>query len=183
MRRLLAAMPETPVGLRDRAILLTLVLTGRRRAEVMALTAGDLSRQGDVVSYRYRGKGGKRGTRELPLPAFQALERALAAWGKRLEAIGAEESLWPGAGRAGITSGTFYSHLQGYLAAAGLPLAGVHIFRHTAAKLRRDAGASVEEVSAFLDHTNLAVTSIYLNRLEGQADLRWGSVARALGLS
>ncbi|MEK7216432.1 MAG: tyrosine-type recombinase/integrase [Chloroflexota bacterium] len=183
VQRLLAIIPTTPVGLRDRAIVLTLILTGRRRAEVMALTAGDLSRQGGAVFYRYRGKGGKRGTRELPLPAFQAIERALAAWGKRLEAMGADESLWPGNGRSGITSSTFYGHLQRYLASAGLPPTGVHVFRHTAAKLRRDAGASVEEVSQFLDHSNLAVTSVYLQRLEGQVDARWAAVAATLGLS
>ena len=183
VQHLLTVITETPVGLRDRAIVLTLVLTGRRRAEVLSLTAGDLAHEGAAVFYRYRGKGGKRGRRELPLPAFQAIQRALAAWGKRLEVMGGGESLWPGNGRSGITSGTFYGHLQGYLAAAGLPPAGVHIFRHTAAKLRRNAGASVEEVSQFLDHTNLAVTSVYLQRLEGQTDARWGSVARALGLS
>ena len=38
-----------------------------------------------------------------------------------------------------------------YLAAAGLAPTGLHVLRHTAAKLRRDAGASVEAVSAFLD--------------------------------
>jgi integrase len=52
----------------------------------------------------------------------------------------------------GITSGTFYGNLRRYLRAAGLPQAGVHIFRHSAAKLRRDAGESIEDVSRFLDH-------------------------------
>ncbi|HWO72241.1 MAG TPA: site-specific integrase, partial [Dehalococcoidia bacterium] len=82
-----------------------------------------------------------------------------------------EESLWPSlvSGR-GITSGTFYANLRRYLHKAGLPSAGVHVFRHSAAKLRRDAGESVEEVSRFLDHSNLAVTTTYLRRLEGQED-------------
>lgn len=150
---------------------------------MLSLTAGDLTQQGDAVFYRYRGKGGKQGTRELPPPAFQAIQRALAAWGKRLETMDAGASLWPANGRSGITSGTFYGHLQRYLASAGLPLTGVHVLRHTAAKLRRDAGASIEEVSQFLDHSNLAITSVYLRRLEGETDARWGSVARALGLA
>jgi hypothetical protein len=33
--------------------------------------------------------------------------------------------------------------------------------RHSAAKLRRDADELVEEVSRFLDHSNLAVTASY----------------------
>jgi integrase len=54
--------------------------------------------------------------------------------------------------------------------------------RHTAAKLRRDAGESVEAVSSFLDHSSLAVTTVYLRRLEGEADESWSTVARAIGL-
>jgi integrase len=57
----------------------------------------------------------------------------------------------------------------------------VHIFRHSAAKLRRDAGESVEEVSRFLDHSSLAVTTTYLRRLEGQEDKNWAAVAEAIG--
>ena len=95
-----------------------------------------------------------------------------------------EESLWPDVrtGR-GITSGTFYTNLRRYLKAAGLPAGGVHVFRHSAAKLRRDAGESVEEVSRFLDHSSLAVTTTYLRRLEGQEDRGWEKVATAIGLA
>ena len=66
--------------------------------------------------------------------------------------------------------------------AAGLPQAGVHIFRHSAAKLRREAGQSVEEVSRFLDHSSLAVTSVYLRQLEGDRDTTWQQVAESIGL-
>jgi hypothetical protein len=62
----------------------------------------------------------------------------------------------------------------------GLAPTGLHILRHTAAKLRRDAGASIEAVSSFLDHSSLAVTSIYLRRLEGEADRTWPDVAVAI---
>jgi integrase len=56
------------------------------------------------------------------------------------------------------------------------------VLRHTAAKLRRDAGQSIEDVSAFLDHSSLAVTTVYLRRLESQADTSWRDVAEAIGL-
>ncbi len=93
------------------------------------------------------------------------------------------ESLWQaGAGPRGITSGTFYAGFRRYLAAAGLAPTGVHVLRHTAAKLRRDAGESIEAVSAFLDHSSLAVTTVYLRRLEGQADTAWVDVAAAIGV-
>ena len=56
------------------------------------------------------------------------------------------------------------------------------VLRHSAAKLRRDVGDSIEEVSGFLDHSSLAVTSVYLRRLEGQEDRSWTKVAEAIGV-
>jgi integrase/recombinase XerC len=183
VKRLLAVVPDSVVGRRDRALLLTLVLTGRRRAEVIGLTAGDLSIKGDTVFYSYRGKGGKRGRRELPRPAYAAICATLADAGKDLATMAPEESLWQAAARPErVTSGTFYARFRHYLRAAGLAPTGIHVLRHTAAKLRRDAGESIEDVSAFLDHSSLAVTTVYLRRLEGQEDRAWREVAEAIGL-
>ena len=183
MRRLLAVVPDTVAGRRDRAMLLTLVLTGRRRAEVVGLQAGDLSLEGETCFYAYRGKGGKRGRRELPDPAYEAICTTLADAGKDLATMAPEESLWQaGARPEGVTSGTFYARFRRYLRLAGLAPTGIHVLRHTAAKLRRDAGESIEEVSAFLDHSSLAVTTVYLRRLEGQEDRAWRDVAEAIGV-
>lgn len=184
VQQVLAVVPETAVGLRDRAIILTLVLTGRRRAEVIGLKAGDLSVEGDRAYYTYRGKGGKRGRRELPRPALEAIQAAQLAFGRDLSSMAPDAPLWPSLSQnsAGLTSGTFYGNLQRYFRKAGITPAGVHIFRHTAAKLRRDAGETVEEVSQFLDHSSLAVTSVYLRRLEGDRDRNWEKVAQAIGV-
>jgi site-specific recombinase XerD len=84
IQKLLSIIPDTPVGLRDRAIILTLTLTGRRRSEVLGLKVGNLHLEGDAVYYTYRGKGGKQGKRELPQPAFHAIQQALAGFGKDL---------------------------------------------------------------------------------------------------
>jgi integrase/recombinase XerC len=183
VRRLLAVVPGTVAGRRDRAILLTLVLTGRRRTEVIDLRAGDLSVEGEAAFYAYRGKGGKRGRRELPRPAYAAICATLADAGMELSSMAPGESLWQAPARQeGVTSGTFYSHFRRYLRAAGLAPTGIHVLRHTAAKLRRDAGESIEDVSAFLDHSSLAVTTVYLRRLEGQQDRAWREVADAIGV-
>jgi integrase/recombinase XerC len=183
VRRLLAVVPDTVAGRRDRALLLVFVLTGRRRAEVIGLTAGDISVEGETAFYSYRGKGGKRGRRELPRPAYEALCATLGDAGLSLAGMDLTASLWQaGAGQRGITSATFYNRFRRYLRAAGLVPTGLHILRHSAAKLRRDAGASIEAVSSFLDHSSLAVTSIYLRRLEGEADRTWPEVAIAIGV-
>ena len=183
VRRLLAVVPDTIAGRRDRALLLLFVLTGRRRAEVIGLTAGDISIEGETAFYSYRGKGGKRGRRELPRPAYAALCATLGDAGLALAAMDPSASLWQaGAGTRGVTSSTFYGRFRRYLRAAGLAPTGLHILRHTAAKLRRDAGASIEAVSSFLDHSSLAVTSVYLRRLEGETDRTWPDVAVAIGV-
>jgi site-specific recombinase XerD len=59
INRLLAATPSTPAGKRDRAIMITLLLTARRRSEVLGMRAGDIT-VGPVPTYAYRGKGGNR---------------------------------------------------------------------------------------------------------------------------
>jgi integrase len=183
VRRLLAAVPDTIAGRRDRALLLTFILTGRRRAEIIGLTAGDINPEGETTFYTYRGKGGKRGRRELPRPAYDALCATLADAGLSLATMEPGASLWQaGARPEGITGGTLYSRFRRYLVAAGLAPSGLHVSRHSAAKLRRDAGASIEAVSSFLDHSSLAVTSVYLRRLEGETDRTWPDVAAAIGL-
>jgi len=184
VRRLLTVVPQdTVAGRRDRAILLVLVLTGRRRAEVIGLRAGDLSSEDETCFYAFRGKGGKRGRRELPHPAYEAIRTTLADAGKDVATLAPDESLWQAAARPeGVTSGTFYARFRRYLAAAGMASTGIHVLRHTVAKLRRDAGESIEDVSAFLDHSSLAVTTVYSRRLEGQEDRTWAQVAQAIGV-
>jgi site-specific recombinase XerD len=183
VRRLLSVVSDTVIGRRDRALLLTFILTGRRRAEVIGLTAGDISLEDETAFYSYRGKGGKRGRRELPRPAHAALCATLTDAGLSLATMEPGASLWQaGAGPRGVTSSTFYARFRRYLASAGLTPTGLHVLRHTAAKLRRDAGASIEQVSSFLDHSSLAVTSVYLRRLEGETDRTWPDVAVAIGV-
>ena len=129
-----------------------------------------------IVTATKQAKFGDKGLAE-------AIVTQLAAWGKDLNTMAPDESLWPSANNpAGLTSGTFYGNLQRYLKKAGLTRAGVHVFRHSGAKLRRDVGESVEDVSRFLDHSSLAVTTVYLRRLEGQADTGWAKVAAAIGV-
>lgn len=173
IRRLLAVLPDTPVGKRDRAIILTLIYTGRRRAEILGLRAGGLSRNA-AVYYSYRSKGGKQRRRELPEPCFSAILVALEARGKHIQDLEPAEPLFD------VSAHGFYLNLRRYFRKAGLPEGGVHVLRHSAAKLRRDAGESVEEVSRFLDHANLAVTTTYLRRLEGEDDGGWQRVAKLL---
>jgi site-specific recombinase XerD len=176
VRKLLSVVDATtPTGARTVAVIFLLVLTGRRRSEILNLTAGDVTFDGEVSYYTFRGKGGKTGRRELPAPALAAIETMLATEGRgRLAGLPPEEHIFL------VSQHAVYLVMRRAMKRAGLNPAGLHIFRHSAAKLRRGVGATVEEVSGFLDHSSLAVTSVYLKRLEGEADLHWRQVAALL---
>jgi hypothetical protein len=83
---------------------------------------------------------------------------------------------------SGVRDATQFGPIAPQVGALVSPQSDWYIFRHSAAKLRRDAGESIEEVSRFLDHSSLAVTTTYLRRLEGQSDTSWAKVAEAIGL-
>jgi len=176
LQRLLDVLPDTVVGKRDRAIILTAVFTGLRRQEILGLKAGDLTRNGNVY-YNVRAKGGITRRRELPQPAFNAILDALVADGRPLEGLGPEDSLF------NISHQTYYAYLRKYAKRAGLGGLKPHDLRHTAAKLRRNNGASIEDVSALLGHRSIATTATYLARMEGEEDNGWKGVATALGVS
>ncbi|MPZ24022.1 MAG: hypothetical protein GEU28_10880 [Dehalococcoidia bacterium] len=63
--RLFSVLPGSPSGLRDRAIILTLALTGRRRGEILGRRRATWCVRGEKFLYTYKGKRGKR---ELPPP-------------------------------------------------------------------------------------------------------------------
>jgi integrase len=172
IRGLLSVLPATATGARTRAAIVTLVLTGRRRSEVLELRAGNIEVDGEGAFYCYRGKGGKAGRRELPTPALEAIEAMLAAEGRPpLAELSADERLF-------VTSQhSVYLAFGRALRRAGLPRSGLHVLRHSSAQLRRMVGASIEEVSRFLDHSSLAVTTTYLRALEGEGDEHWPRVA------
>jgi integrase/recombinase XerD len=189
-RRLLAAIPrDTPLGLRDHALLSMYLYTGRRREEIIALRGRDLE-QGDDgrTFFRYRGKGNKMGLRELPRPAAQAVCTYLRTTG-RAQTIGPDDPLWLPHGEGGrtrkdgaLTSNAVYRRLKHYAALVGIDptTLSLHGLRHTGAKLRRQVGASIEEVQRFLDHSSVATTQIYLHATEAVGDPLADKVAALL---
>src|SRR5207244_216346 len=68
--------PQTPVGVRDRALFAVLAYTGCRVGELTRLRVGDYKTTGAHRILEIRGKGGKE--RRVPLHA-EAVER-LEAW-------------------------------------------------------------------------------------------------------
>lgn len=179
LRRLLEAIPDSRPGRRDRAVIVTILLTGLRRTEIFSLRAGDLEGSGESLTYTVRVKGGHSRRRQMPLAAALAIGRSHS---DSSDALNTVVTLQPETRLFGCTPQAFYANLARYARRAGLGHVAPHALRHTAAKLRRDAGESIEQVSAFLGHRNLATTALYLARLEGETDPGWRRVADLVGL-
>ncbi len=92
-QKLLTVIPATIAGSRDRASILTLVMTGRQPSEVINLTAKDITFEDQRAFDTYRGKGGKQGRRELPRPAYVAVLAMLGDAGKSLPSMEPSGSL------------------------------------------------------------------------------------------
>ncbi len=174
LQRLLAALPSSRAGRRDRAIVILILLTGLRRSEVFSLRLRDVDFE--TGGYLVRVKGGRERRRRLPRPARDAILDVLRAEGRWPHASPCDGRLFS------ISASGFYARLRRTAASAGLVGVGPHVLRHSAAQLRRTAGASIEDVSALLGHASIATTARYL-RLEPEDDGGWARAAAALGVA
>jgi site-specific recombinase XerD len=180
LARILAVIPgDHSAGLRLRALIIAYLLTGRRPQEVLQLRWRDLDLEAGI--YRYRGKGGTERQRVLPQPVGQAIEAYARAAGAEREP---GDAVFSGRWRdQPVDGGYIAEQLKQAAQVAGVPLERpLHTLRHTYSRALRQVGASLEEVQAQLDHSNLATTSTYLRMLEGREDPWWPQLASLLGL-
>jgi integrase/recombinase XerD len=153
---------NTPLGVRDRAILETLYSTGVRRMEVVNLRLYDLDHDRGTLIVR-QGKGRK--DRMVPIG-----ERALAWIDRYLREV--RPTLLSGDSAGEIIFLTKLGEpfspdqmttlVREYVDAADIGKKGsCHLWRHTAATLLHDAGADIRFIQAFLGHAKLTTTEIY----------------------
>ncbi|MTV23872.1 tyrosine recombinase XerC [Nitriliruptoraceae bacterium ZYF776] len=166
--RLLAAPPaDTPVGLRDRALLELLYASAARIGEVCSLDAGalDLPQQQVLLD----GKGGKQRIVPLGRPAVDALTAYLGAARPQLASgAPATEAVLLGVrgGRLGTRDARTVVERTGR--AAGVGHVTPHTLRHTAATHLLEGGADVRHVQELLGHSSLATTQRYTHLSRGR---------------
>jgi integrase/recombinase XerC len=162
MTRLLEAPPaDTPLGLRDRALLETLYSAGLRVSELTGLDLADVDLDGGLATVR--GKGRRERLALLGPPAVAALRRWLpervALAGPRAER---QPALFLNRRGTRLTSRSVGRLLEKYLAQAGLdPRTSPHTLRHSFATHLLDAGADIRSVQELLGHRSLGTTQIY----------------------
>ncbi len=155
---------ETPMGLRDRALLEVMFSTGMRRGEMVRLHLQDVDATRGLVFVR-EGKGGK--DRVVPIGA-RALRWYALYLAKARPNLAARRKL-------AVDSGTAFLGARGdairptrltdrlhALVSRGTGKPGAcHIFRHSMATLMHDGGADIRDLQELLGHAQLSTTEIY----------------------
>jgi integrase/recombinase XerD len=144
-------------GRRDLAVLTLLARLGLRAGEVAALELGDIDwRAGELV---VRGKG--RREERLPLPAD--VGEVIAGYLRDGRGAGDCRSVFLSvrAPYGGVSADAVKAIVRSACLRAGLPPAGAHRLRHTAATRMLQAGAPLAEVGQVLRHRAASTTAIY----------------------
>ncbi len=155
-----AEASDSPVGLRDLAILETLYATGIRVGELVGLDVDDIDMTRRTL--RVLGKGGRERTVPFGVPA----ERALAAWiqeGRPVLACAASgAAAFLGARGGRIDPRTVRAVVHRTAAEVdGVADIGPHGWRHTSATHVLEGGADLRAVQEILGHASLATTQVY----------------------
>ena len=155
-----AAEEETPISLRDVAMVEMLYASGARVAELCGLDLGDIDY--DRQTIRVLGKGNKERTIPLGNPAMRALNAYLKDARDSLKNAQSANAVFLGARGKRIDQRTVrtvvYNALQ---AIEGIERMGPHALRHSAATHLLEGGADLRTVQEILGHASLATTQIY----------------------
>jgi integrase/recombinase XerD len=152
---------QTPMGIRDRAILETLYSTGIRRQEICNLTVHDLDLERGTLVVR-QGKGKK--DRMIPIG-----ERACRWITKYVDEVRPLLACEPDDGVVFLTrnrepfSGYRMAELVRDLIDDGQvgKQGACHLFRHTMATLMLEGGADIRFIQAMLGHARITSTEVY----------------------
>ena len=172
-KRILDAPPaDTLHGLRDRAILATLLFQGLRRAELASLRVKDLHEREGILHLAVAGKGSR--LRYTPVsPHVQVALRdylAVAGHGHDPAAFLFQATRKHPAGHraGGLNPNTIYRIVRARAAEAGLlfEVRGIcaHSMRATAATNALNHGAGLEETQDWLGHSSPTTTRLYDRR-------------------
>lgn len=171
--RLLKA-PDTGTtrGQRDRAILAMMAIHGLRVVEVARLDVADVDLAGRTATLL--GKGSKRRTVNLVEQSAAILREWLDV--RPQAAAAGEVALFvslhhPDPGTR-IDRRNLRRLVDGYLSDLGLKRPGVscHSLRHSFATLARASGAKLDAIGRALGHSSVAVTQIYADIVDAQAE-------------
>ena len=155
-----AVEEESPISLRDVAMVELLYATGARVAELCGLDLSDTDY--DRQTIRVLGKGNKERTIPLGNPAMKALNAWLKDGRDSVKNSQSENAVFLGARGKRIDQRTVRTVVYNALEAIeGIERMGPHALRHSAATHLLEGGADLRTVQEILGHASLATTQIY----------------------
>jgi integrase/recombinase XerD len=150
----------TPIGLRDRAILLLLARLGLRAGDIVSLQLGHIDWQQGTLSVRGKSR------RETRLPLPQDAGDAVLAYIERARPCIAGDQMFfllNAPIRPLSSSGVVTSIVRSAIRKAGIdaPTKGARLLRHSAATAMLRGGATLDMVGALLRHRSADMTAHY----------------------
>lgn len=160
---LLDACPtESPVGLRDKALLETLYATGARVSEVLDLRVDDATAAIDADGIlAVTGKGNKQRLVPVGSHAKDAIEAYLVR-GRPVFANGRSHALFLNKRGGGLSRQSAWTVIKQAAGRAGIEKdISPHTLRHSFATHLLEGGADVRSVQELLGHASVTTTQIY----------------------
>ncbi len=156
-----AGSDDTPLALRDRALLELLYGTGARISEAVGLDVDDLDLSGAVV--RFRGKGGKERLVPVGSYACAAVDGYLVRARPALAAKGTGgPGLFLNARGGRLSRQSAWTVLRDAAERAGIAAeVSPHTLRHSFATHLLDGGADIRVVQELLGHASVTTTQVY----------------------
>lgn len=155
-----AAQEQTPISLRDVAMVELLYATGARVGELCGLDIGDIDYSRNTI--RVLGKGDKERVIPIGRPAVAALESYLKDGREALVSAQSANAVFLGLRGKRIDQRTVRTVVYEALSAIeGIERMGPHALRHSAATHLLEGGADLRTVQEILGHASLATTQIY----------------------
>ena len=157
---LAAPSTQTPLGLRDRAMLETLYASGLRVSELVTLEVTQVSQDMGVV--RVTGKGSKERLVPLGEEALAWIRRYLKEGRPALLSRRLSDDLFVTTRGGAMTRQMFWHLIKRYAAKAGVkrPISP-HTLRHAFATHLLNHGADLRVVQLLLGHSDISTTRIY----------------------
>lgn len=154
---------NTPVGMRDLAMLRLLYATGMRVSELVALNLDDLDLENARVVCP--GRNGKH-RRERVLPLTDLTTEPLQAYledarQRLIQHHPDEQALFVNHHGERLTRQGFWLIIKGYARLAGITTITPHMLRHSFAILMLQNGMELRSVQELLGHAHLATTQVY----------------------
>ncbi len=147
----------TPLGIRDRTMMVLLSFCGMRLQELVGLNTSHVSFESRTI--RVMGKGSK----ERLIPMNEEVVRSLTSWMEVRKPADGEQAVFVNRFGHRLSGRMVEKIVDKYVSMAGLKKTGLspHKLRHTFATLLHSKDVDLVEIQSLLGHSSIATTQIY----------------------